>query len=855
MILTTGGKPTSQLLRKLSKKDRARRRSCLNMEQLEERWTPASVIGLTDANALVRFDTTAVGTVTSPIAITGLLTGEAVLGVDFRAETGVLYGVTSEDRLVTINTATGAATLVANLTADPSDLSDPFVGLEGTSFGVDFNPVVDRLRVTSNLDQNLRIDVTNGLVITDTDLSFAAGDVNVAANPSISAVAYSNNFAGTGGTTLYGLDSDLNALVTINPPNAGALNTVGTTLGVDIGANSGFEIITTGTGTNVAYANTAAGSLVSINLTTGVATTIGAIGSSLTTLRGLAIVPAGSFNFDVEGYTVNETTANATITVTRTGGSLGAVAVNYTVVGGTATAGADFDGTGGVINFADGQLTQTISVPIFDDMIVEGNETILLTLTNASGDGVLGLDTTATITIQDNESPTVVFYAIADGDTLLELDPADPTNVIRTLPLANLDLVNGETIVGIDIQPSTTTIYGLAVEGTTAQLVTINPRNGAVVRVGSTFTVSGTDFGFDFNPVNGQIRVVSDTGINLSINPDTGVVTTQTPLNPGSPDVVAVAYTNSFDGAGSTTLYVIDSTTDTLSIQLTSTGTLVSVGSLGIDATSVSAFEIAPFNNTAYAMITVAGDTDAGLYSIDLLTGDATLLGPAPVGGDITGFTSLTINDQNYTADQQFVTQLYIDVLGRLPEAGGLAHYVNTLALGLGRELVATQIVSSTEAIQVAINDMYQLYLDSNADVGGLNFWTSVITNGGTYEAVAAGILGSPAYFSISGGTNLSFVQALYVDVLGREVDASGQAYFLSRLANGATREEVAAEILASEEAKTVEVNYLYDLFLDEDLATPNLDAYVDDLLAGARLEDVAIDIAASEEYYAQFAI
>ncbi|MGD3745637.1 DUF4394 domain-containing protein, partial [Xanthomonas citri pv. citri] len=138
-------------------------------------------------------------------------------------------------RIYTLDAATGAATFVATLAPDPADTSAPFAGLAGTEFGVDFNPVPDRIRLVSDADQNLRINPNNGLVTTDGTLAFASGT-----NPAVTAVAYTNSTAGATTTTLYGIDVTTQALVLQNPPNNGTLNVVGP-LGLSFNALAGFD--------------------------------------------------------------------------------------------------------------------------------------------------------------------------------------------------------------------------------------------------------------------------------------------------------------------------------------------------------------------------------------------------------------------------------------------------------------------------------------------------------------------------------------------------------------------------------------------------------------------------------------
>jgi hypothetical protein len=77
---------------------------------------------------------------------------------------------------------------------------------------------------------------------------------------------------------------------------------------------------------------------------------------------------------------VNETAGTATVTVTRTQGDVGVVSVNYALTDGSATAGADYTTAAGTLTFLDKQTTATFVVPILDDTIAEGDETINITL-------------------------------------------------------------------------------------------------------------------------------------------------------------------------------------------------------------------------------------------------------------------------------------------------------------------------------------------------------------------------------------------------------------------------------------------------------------------------------------------
>ena len=229
-------------------------------------------------NSLLSFNTAAPGSILNTVSITGLQSGDSIVGIDFRPATGQLYAMGSNSNLYTINPQSGAATQVGSTFAP---------ALSGTSFGFDFNPTVDRIRVVSDAEQNLRLHpVTGAVVMADSALDYDAADPNGAADPNIVAAAYTNNFFGSTSTTLFDIDSNLNILARQggpggNPsPNLGGLFTVGA-LGVDPTAIAGFDIASSGAAFAALQINgETVSKLFRINLVNGAATLIGAIGST-----------------------------------------------------------------------------------------------------------------------------------------------------------------------------------------------------------------------------------------------------------------------------------------------------------------------------------------------------------------------------------------------------------------------------------------------------------------------------------------------------------------------------------------------------------------------------------------------
>ena len=199
----------------------------------------------------------------------------------------------ADPRKSAISTTTGAATAINSSAFAP--------GLVGGSFGVDFNPVPNRIRVHGNTAFNVRLNQETGAVVdgdaitpgtqADANLSYAGGDAGAGATPSLVATAYTNSTPTATTTVLFAIDSSRDTLVSLATPNNGQITTVGP-LGVDTNANAGFDISAASDGTAFATLTSAAGvsSLYTINLNNGAATLVGAVGSNLT-LTGVAIAP------------------------------------------------------------------------------------------------------------------------------------------------------------------------------------------------------------------------------------------------------------------------------------------------------------------------------------------------------------------------------------------------------------------------------------------------------------------------------------------------------------------------------------------------------------------------------------
>jgi hypothetical protein len=245
----------------------------------------ALVYALTDENDLLSFDSATPADLIDAGAILGL-NGQDLIGIDIRPATGQLYGVGNLGGIFAINPVTKVASFVANVS----------VPLVGSRFGVDFNPVVDRLRIVSDVEQNLRVDVTTGAALADTPLAYGPGQPGATGdNPSVVGAAYTNSLGVAGSTALYDIDVRTNEdrLVRQDPANSGLLTVIGP-LGVNASSLQGFDILFDGVN-NIGFAAlqlTGGGisQLYSIDLATGAASLVGDIGGG-DLIDGLAIVP------------------------------------------------------------------------------------------------------------------------------------------------------------------------------------------------------------------------------------------------------------------------------------------------------------------------------------------------------------------------------------------------------------------------------------------------------------------------------------------------------------------------------------------------------------------------------------
>jgi hypothetical protein len=232
------------------------------------------------------------------------------------------------------------------------------------------------------------------------------------------------------------------------------------------------------------------------------------------------------------------------------------------------------------------------------------------------------------------------FIGLTSANTLLQFDSASPN--MASSPVAITGLAAGETILSIDLRPTTGVLYGLSSTGGVYSLTT----GGAATFISAlSAPLTSSVVGIDFNPVADlsgatSLRIVTASGQNYAYNVTTGATVVATGVEGG---FASVAYRNNdIDASTGTALYYLDSEEDLLKTAATNFNgsaaapvPITTVGALGVDFGTGSGFDI----SSSGAAFATNGNM---LYSIDLAAGAATFAGPFSGNTQVVGLTAIT---------------------------------------------------------------------------------------------------------------------------------------------------------------------------------------------------------------------
>jgi hypothetical protein len=244
--------------------------------------------------------------------------------------------------------------------------------------------------------------------------------------------------------------------------------------------------------------------------------------------------------------------------------------------------------------------------------------------------GAIALASLAAVTLSTGQPAAATggdtLYAVTSGNRLITFSSGDTCKINWSSAITGLQ--PREQVLGIDFRPANNKLYAL---GSSNRLYTIDTQTAQAMPVGSqpfTATLSGSAFGFDFNPAVDRIRVVSNSGQNLRLHPDTGaLVAADKKLNyinaaNVQTQIVGAAYTNpDTDPNTPTALYDLDSGFDLVALQSPpNDGVLSIVGVTNVNATGLSGFDISRANKGYAAVLRDAVGLDADL-DLDAKTG------------------------------------------------------------------------------------------------------------------------------------------------------------------------------------------------------------------------------------------
>lgn len=258
-------------------------------------------------------------------------------------------------------------------------------------------------------------------------------------------------------------------------------------------------------------------------------------------------------------------------------------------------------------------------------------------------------------------------YAVTANLDLIKFNAGQPRRILEKRTVTGLP--KGETLLGVDYRVARGVLYALSGTASgSARLYTLDTTTGALTPVGiapAAIALTGSLFGFDFNPAADRIRVVSDTGMSLRLHPDTGAAVDGNPAIEGlqpdtalsfatgdvnfgrSPAVVAAGYTYNKKDEKLTTNFAIDrrlgallrqgSVEGVLPVVSPNTGLLATIGSLGLGELTDASFDIADVSGAAFVAVRTPGDNRSRLFLIDLSTGRAQALGTVGDGTALLG--------------------------------------------------------------------------------------------------------------------------------------------------------------------------------------------------------------------------
>lgn len=392
------------------------------------------------------------------------------------------------------------------------------------------------------------------------------------------------------------------------------------------------------------------------------------------------------------------------------------------------------------------------------------NTSISSTTTEAIN-SLLGLDTAGSLTVAGWDGVGPVIAPVGQSPDVLVIDPAN--NADLTLPAGTQDT----PVVIVDSAAGENVSLTIGEDASAARLLATD----AVVEGLTQVVVGGA--GNDTITVNGSTNVLVEGGAG---NDD---ITTGS----GNDVIVAGTGTNTVDaGAGNDTI----------------------VTGLGTDTIDAGA---------GYDTIDVQGVSTNFTTSV---VGSTLVLTGGSATSTITNAEFVTFADGHNlaivgTEEEAEALSLYSALLGRDADAAGAQNFSEQVKAGTSLEDIANTFLTSAEHFSNLradfLTDVYSSLLGRAADAEGVATWQAQFEAGATRGEVIGAIAGSAEAANVS---NEDFVSALYTSALGRDAEEAGLNNWVSQLASGASRTEVADSIYSSAESNSkINADFVDSLF------------------------------------------
>ncbi|HEU4834175.1 MAG TPA: Calx-beta domain-containing protein [Pyrinomonadaceae bacterium] len=390
---------------------------------------------------------------------------------------------------------------------------------------------------------------------------------------------------------------------------------------------------------------------------------------------------AGTFptglRFEVDSQFAAEA-STASVKVIRTGNPAGAISVNFATSNGTATAGSDYTATSGTLNFASGELSKVISIPTLNDNLFEnGNETFTITLSNSVGASLTMPSTTTVAILDDDPKPSLSLSSnqrVVEGNSETKTLTFDVTLSNPSVQTVTVDFAtaNGTAMAGSDyvVSSGTLTIPALATSAT----FNVSINGDTTVEPNETFSVNLSNASNASSIVSSSATVTIDND-DASFQLSSASYTVQETAGFATVSITRV-------GDTSRVATVQFATADTAGLQSCTVANAKASERCDY-ATTVGRFqfEIGETGKTFFIPIV----NDALVEGNETLTVNISAAVEATLAAPSTATITIVDND-TVPASQNpvdgvtfFVTQQYIDFLGRLPDTIGLANWTDTL--------------------------------------------------------------------------------------------------------------------------------------------------------------------------------